>query len=210
MSLSQTIKVILVFLLLIGLKTSVLAQSYSNALHVGLDAYSYKGDLGRAYHKWSGGIRLGASFNKKKRVNGIINFSYGLLTGQSTERLLENELGKKPNTFFNTSILALNVNVCINIIKKDHYKIYFGQGVGIIRYIPKDEYGALLQDQFNTRADGESFANISFSLPTRLGGTYLFENGFGVNAEIGFMNTVTDYLDNVSQFGTNEGNDNIM
>ncbi len=61
----------------------------------------------------------------------------------------------------------------------------------------------------NSRAPGESAPNLTVILPTNIGAYYFLENDFGFHFKIGIMNTLTDYLDNISTFGNPDNNDNI-
>ncbi|MCZ6900504.1 MAG: hypothetical protein O7F74_09725, partial [Bacteroidetes bacterium] len=35
-------------------------------------------------------------------------------------------------------------------------------------------------------------------------------NGFGFGLQTGYLNTTTDFLDNISQWGNKKGNDNVL
>ena len=85
-----------------------------------------------------------------------------------------------------------------------------GRDSVIMHYNPKDEFRHDLRDQNDTRAEGESYGSIAIFLPTKTGAIYFLPNNFGLGFEAGIYNTLTDYLDNVSQWGTKSGNDNAL
>ena len=181
----------------------------SNAkLYLGVGANSYSGDLGNAYSKWTPSFHTGILFNKKKRINGSINLVFGRLTGQTLDQIQDPDI--TPNDFFNTSFFSVNYDLQINLVKTEQWKLYLSQGVGFMFYTPKDENSNSLIDQPDTRPPGESYSSISVILPTKIGAFYFINTKFGVGAEVALNNPLTDYLDNISEWGTNDGNDNYM
>ena len=178
-------------------------------LHLGTSANSYRGDLG-SFEKWTIGFHAGLLLNRKKRLNGSFQFGFGKVTGQTIDEDYPGDPDKTPNTFFRTNFITVNYELHYNFIKNEQMRFYLGQGFGIIHYTPKDDAGDKLQDQDNTRAEGESYGNISVILPTKLGYIYILPNKIGLGFEAGIYNTLTDYIDNISQWGTKSGNDNIL
>lgn len=88
--------------------------------------------------------------------------------------------------------------------------IYISQGLGLIRYEPKDENNEPLQKKFDTRASNETYNNVSLMLPTQAGINYILKNGYGVGLQAGWLNPQTDYIDNISQWGNRQKNDNTF
>lgn len=201
---------LLVFFIALHIE-SVLAQEKTTMpiLQLGISPNAYKGDLG-SFEKWTIGYHVGLLLNKKKRLNGSFQIAFGNITGQTDDLNYPGDPAKTPNTFFKTNFVTINYELQYNIIKNEVMKLYLGQGFGIIHYTPKDEFGNKLQDQNNTRAEGESYGNISIILPTKLGYIYFLPNRMGLGIEAGFYNTMTDYLDNISDWGTKSGKDNIL
>ena len=87
--------------------------------------------------------------------------------------------------------------------------LYASAGLGIYNYTPKTELGEDLADLLSTRAPDEQYGRVSFMLPVGIGAVYILKNGYGIGAQASFLNTQTDYLDNISLLGRQGGNDNV-
>lgn len=194
--------------LLVGHDSS--AQQPVSFLYGGFSMNKYTGDLQTSNPKYTGSIFLGLKLNRKKRLNGNFEVSYGTITGQNSSYLFEGDEQAAPNLFFTSSIFTLQYNLHINILKKEHYLFYVSQGFGIIRYQPQDEWERNLLDNFNTRAPNETYSNTSAMLPTNLGFIYLLPNHWGLGLQGGYLNPLTDYLDNIGQWGNKKGSDNVL
>jgi hypothetical protein len=189
---------------------SVRAQTEKTLLQLGVGGNAYRGDLGGNYKKWKATFHAGLRFNRSKRLNGSFQLAVGSLTGQTSDPEYPGEPDKTPNLHFKTSILSVNYELHYNIIKTDKVIWYAGQGFGIMHYNPKDEFGNALRERNDTRAEGESYGSITVVLPTKMGAIYFLPNALGLGAEAGFYNTLTDYLDNISEWGTKSGRDNAL
>jgi hypothetical protein len=195
--------------LLLLLPIAVFAQQAKMYMHSGIAMNSYKGDLG-TYDKYTGGFQLGIQLNKKKRLNGAFNLGFGRITDDDPSIQPSGLSGvAEPNNFFKTNFIYLNYDLHINIIKKQNLIVYISQGIGFMRFTPKNNEGESLQDQQDTRELGESYRNSALMLPTSMGVIYFLPNNFGLSLQSGIYNTSTDYLDNISAFG-DAGNDNIL
>jgi opacity protein-like surface antigen len=181
-------------------------------LEIGIGPTAYRGDLSNGYRKWASAVHVGLKFNRKRRLNGHLNVAFGTVTGQNAGYAFtgESETTPTPNRFFRTSFVSVNYDLQVNLLKTPRWIVYASQGVGFMRFNPKDEFGNPLQDQLNTRTAGESYGNIAVMLPTQAGALYLLPNGYGVGIQGGFANPLTDYLDNISQWGNRNGGDNML
>lgn len=185
------------------------AQKAEKYLFAGTNICSYKGDMG-TFEQWNAGIQSGIQFNKKKKINGAVHLTFGAISDQKAVR--ENtQLSQvtQPNYYFKSSFFSINYEIHYNIIKNEKWTIYLGQGIGFIKYTPKDEFGEKLEDQPFTRAEQEGFSSSSLMLPSSLGVIYYLPNGLGLGLQSVFKNPLTDYLDNISELGSS-GNDNIL
>ncbi|HXA02946.1 MAG TPA: hypothetical protein VNW99_13210, partial [Cytophagaceae bacterium] len=174
-----------------------------------------KGDLNHSYEKFSSCFYLNLHFRKNdRRVNPYIGLMIGSVTGQNPNYsfALSDTAAPTPtpNKFFKTSLLSVNFGFLINIIKKENFNLYIGQGLGLMRLNPKDADNKPLADQFNTRANNETFNNFTFMLPTYAGMTYRFKNDYRVGFQAGWLNPTTDYIDNISVWGDRQKKDNIL
>lgn len=187
-------------------------QRKKKEIHFGLGPASYSGDLGNAYSGSSLMVNFGLKLNKEKKLNGNIKVSIGRVTGQELDYTTTDNSGAvaTPNTFFKSTFFGLNYEVQYNLIDKDKIKVYLSQGIGLFRFEPRDQSGQSLVDQTDTRPLGETYRNLTIQLPTQIGAKYYLPNDFGVGVQVGFVNPITDHLDNLGVWGNKNGNDNIL
>lgn len=196
-------------ILLLLTSSTLYAQTAEKYLLVGANMNSYKGDMG-SFDQWNGGLQLGVRFNKKKRLNGSIHLIFGAISDQQAA-LEPNQQSQfvGPNNYFKSNFFSINYEAHYNLIKSSKWLVYIGQGIGFIRYTPKDEFGQKLEEQPLTRAEQETYRSTSLMLPTSIGATYFLSNGMGLALQTTLSNPLTDYLDNISELGSS-GNDNIL
>lgn len=196
-------------LLFITIILTVSAQDKSIFIHSGFNIYSYIGDMG-AFDNVGGGFQLGIHFNKKERLNGAFNLGIGQISDDDPTIVPPQNIGSRsPNTYFKTNFFFVNYDLQYNLIKKEQFILFLSQGIGFMRFNPLDDNRESLIEQEFTRAEDEDYRNSAFILPTSLGLTYLFSNQTGLSMKVGLMNTTTDYLDNISEFGDTRG-DNVL
>jgi hypothetical protein len=181
-------------------------------IELGLSGNASKTDLATSYQRWTPGMHLNLQLYQKKRFNGSFNISYGSVISQNlrpdyVEEMAENAA---PVNYVNTSFFTINYGLQLNLLKKERYRLFVGQGVGVIKIYPKDIEGNNLAQASRTRASNESYSNVSIFLPTQLGFNYFLNNGYGLGLTATWLNPATDYVDNLSQLGTKAGNDNIL
>jgi hypothetical protein len=175
--------------------------------YTGIGGVSYMGDLENSYARWGGMFHIGVQTYHKRRINPRFEAFYGTISGQNSLYTFTNE---NPNKFFQTHLFGINANIQLTILQKKTYSIYLSQGLGMAGFTVYDKNGVDLATQAKTRALGEVIPSTTLFLPTNIGGMVFFQNQFGLGIEIGLLNTMTDYLDNIAKFGTNTGNDNVM
>ncbi len=181
-------------------------------LEIGVTANAYRGDLSTENPKWSSAFHAGLKLNFKKRLNSHLNIGIGTLTGENLNYKVAMEISPEPtpNTFFKTSFVTVNYDLQVHLLKYKGLMVYLSQGFGIIRYEPKNVENNKLLNNFSTRASNESYSNVSVVLPTQAGVNYIFNNGYGVGLQAGWLNSQTDYLDNISQWGNRSKKDNAL
>ncbi len=181
-------------------------------ISLGFSSLAYRGDLGRNFSKWTGGFYAGLQFNTHKKFSGSLNLLAGSISGQDTSPVfdVEAESGRTPNTYFNTSITSVYYQLLWHVYNGERFRIFVGQGVGLVRYEPKNEEGVSFANQNNTRAANEAYGTLTVLAPTSLGAAWKFKNNFGLAYRLNLLNTATDYLDNISQLGTQAGGDNVL
>ena len=196
-------------IVLIFITFSSFGQETPPFFQAGVSANSYNGELGN-YDNWSAGFQVGILFNKKKKLNGAFTLGLGSTAGEDgTFGFQGNANTPAPNNFVKTHFLFLNYDLRFNIIKNQNWIVYISQGIGFMRFTPEDEFGEGLETQDQTRQPDETYRNLSIMLPTSLGAIYFLPNKFGISFQFGLLNTGTDYLDNISEFGES-GNDNML
>jgi hypothetical protein len=187
-------------------------KQVSRFLEIGVSANAYRGDLGIANPKWSSAFQAGLKLNFKKRFNSHFNIAIGNITGQNPEYRFENTdtIAATPNLFFKTNFVAANYDLQVHLLKYKGIMVFVSQGIGLIRYEPKDANNQSLGDNFDSRVANETYGNISLLWPTQAGVNYIFNNGYGVGLQAGWLNPQTDYLDNISQWGNRKKKDNTL
>jgi hypothetical protein len=188
------------------------AKKVSRFLEIGVSANAYRGDLGITNSKWSSAFQAGLKLNFKKRLNSHFNLAIGSVTGQNPEYSFQttDSTAATPNLFFKTNFIAANYDLQIHLLKYKGMMVYVSQGIGLIRYVPKDAENQSLSDNFDSRVANETYGNVSLFLPTQAGVNYVFNNGYGVGLQAGWLNPQTDYLDNISQWGNRKKKDNAF
>ncbi|MCS6796122.1 MAG: hypothetical protein RMJ97_10215 [Raineya sp.] len=175
---------------------------------IGVSGNAYKGDLAQRYELFSSALHLGLKFAKKKRWNAHLNIGIGSVRGQNYA--YEFDENSRPNQFFRSNIFTFQIDLQYNFIRKKRWIAYFSQGLGLMRYMPKNENGERLQNILTSRPTGEIYGNITTILPTSIGGIFLLKNGYGLGFQLSWLRPTTDYLDNISAWGKTAGNDKIF
>jgi hypothetical protein len=175
-------------------------------LGLGTSMIAYSGELGN-YKSFSAMFHGRLMQMRNRWLNPAIELGGGKLIGSNVRYISETGT---PNRSFNTSFFHLTALIQLNIIKKPHQRLYVSQGIGMMRFNPKDDRNKLLLNQPETRAADESYSNFTLLLPTAIGGAYHFPNHLGIGMEIGLMNVQSDYLDNISQLGDAAQKDNVL
>jgi hypothetical protein len=181
----------------------------SKLVSAGVIMQAYRGDLSSSYDNFSGAFQASLILNKKEKWNGGFNLTIGTLTGQKLSGIPVSG-SPQPNNFFKTSTISIHYDLRYNFISNDQWKAYLSLGFGLLRFNPKDQSDNNLQDLIDTRASNETYGNVTAMIPTQIGAMYFLRNGFGFNFQIGFMNSLTDYLDNISTLGELSGGDNAL
>ncbi|CAN5242755.1 hypothetical protein BH23BAC1_BH23BAC1_13010 [soil metagenome] len=188
------------------------AQEIGSFLQLGTSANAYRGDLQNTFDKWSSSFHAGIQLNNKHRFNGSFGISIGSITGQNLNPEFQpyESTRIRPNKFFRSSVFTAQYNLHLNLLKTREWIIYLSQGFGLVRFNPKDEFNNPLLDVIDSRAANEAYSNVAIMFPTQAGVMYLLKNDFAFGIQAGLLNTMTDYLDNISELGTRSGNDNIL
>jgi hypothetical protein len=188
-------------------------RQVSKYFEIGIGPNAYKGDLSGSYQKFSSSFHLGIMFKNDKRLNSHFGLMIGNITGQNPHLSFPVDTtmpAPTPNKVFKTTLFSVNYDLMIKLIKKENFTLYISQGIGVLRFNPKDENNENLSDQFNSRAENETFNNFTIMLPTNIGAMYTLKNNYGFGFQMGWLNSQSDYLDNISMWGSREKKDNVF
>ncbi len=179
-------------------------------LEVGGSMNAYKGDLSPSYQKWSSAFHIGVVSFAGRWLNPTASLSIGNLTGQQTDY---NYLAppSKANTFFKTNFAQLSLGARLNAIKSDYLTVYVQPNLSVMRFTPRDIRNQKLADQAETRALGETLPSTALAFPINIGAMYRFKaSDIGIGAEVGLLNPMTKYLDNIGEYGNGNSDNSIQ
>lgn len=178
---------------------------------LGTSAVAYKGSLSSAYVRWTPAFHFGVQFQRKRLLNGRVLFSLGQFIGEGRDYALP--VGSSENLVpvnrFKTNFISLAYELQVLLFEYKSLRITASQGIGLFRYIPRDWDDNILSERDRTRNLGESYGSITLSFPTQFGVTYLFPNQMGISFQAGWYNTISNYLDNMSELANNNQGDNV-
>jgi hypothetical protein len=168
-----------------------------------------KTDLAPKYQKPGTNFSAVFQFNKNKRFNLSFWLNIGQIQSEDRTVAFLDQSEFQINSFASTNYQSVHVEPSFHLLKKENWGVFVAQGFGFLRFEVYDQDNNNLANLPNSRAPGETATSLSVILPTSLGGYYFLENGFGIHFKMSLMNTLTDYLDNISTFGNPDNNDNV-
>jgi len=180
-------------------------------LVVGASALAYKGSLQESYARWTPGFQVGIKFEKRKLVNGMLSATFGKLIGENRNYQKPSKFGDEiqPVSKFQTTFFSLQYEAQVLLLTYHGFRIFASQGIGLFRFTPQDWDGNSLFEKDRTRNKGESFSKNAIQFPTQIGFQYWFPNQMGFGFQAGWFNTLTKFIDNMSDLSTNEISDNV-
>ncbi len=198
------------FALLYFSSDTLVAQEKSGKeyLSLGLNMNTYSGDLGR-YEKWTSSAQGGIILQHSTKWSSLFAAGVGYIIGDDMD-FVPISPGIQTNRFFRTTFLSFHYEARYNVLVKRSWEFFLSQGIGVMRYTPRDGQGSILQNQENTRPQGETYGNLTLMLPTGAGAVYTLPNQWQGMVQIYFFNTQTPFLDNIDTAGTRDRNDNIL
>jgi hypothetical protein len=202
----------LLILLSVLLAFSALGQdsTFTKFAGISFGSSTPKTDLEPTYKK--AGIQASAfmQFTPNRWLNIGLWFSAGEVQSENREVRFFDQSEFQINDFARTNYQSLHVEPSFHIIKKSNYSLYLAQGFGFMRFAVYDSDNRNLANQLSSRSQGEDYSVLTVLLPTSLNAYYFFPNDFGIHVRTGFLNPQTDYLDNISNFGNPNNNDNLF
>ncbi|MCS7076649.1 MAG: hypothetical protein NZ455_08070 [Bacteroidia bacterium] len=168
---------------------------------------TYQGDLNKTWEKFNLGFNLNLQFEKRKKIMPQINLTSGTVTGQDPKF---NSKKDKYNSFVRTSFTGLDLRLLYRFTPKQKGTFYLGLGSGILFFNPKDINDRSLLEDKTSRAENETYSNVSFILPSLVGYRYYINPYTNLYFEAVSFNPQTKYLDNINRLGSHKKNDRLF
>jgi hypothetical protein len=169
-----------------------------------------KTDLEPSYKKAGTQVSAFLQFTPNRWLNVGFWLNVGEVQSENREVRFFDQSDFQINDFAKTNYQSLHVEPSIHLIKKTNYSVYLSQGFGFLRFTVFDRDNNNLANNLNSRDQAEDYSNFTVLLPTTLNAFYFLPNDFGFHLRTGWLNPQTDYLDNISNFGNPENNDNLF
>lgn len=178
-------------------------------LGIGLFMVTPQGDLshGEANVRLTSGANLSLQFASSKLISPQINAGFGRVVSQ--DRDIPAVEGVQPNKFAETPFFYVDFRLRAKFLREKVVNPYFGLGIGMLNFSPRDADGNALIDNTDTRADGETYGNMTVSFPITVGSEVRLSEIVRLSAEYVFRPTGSDYLDNVGLLGQVKGKDKL-
>ncbi|MEL7531079.1 MAG: LysM peptidoglycan-binding domain-containing protein [Bacteroidota bacterium] len=180
---------------------------------VGMMGISYAGDLtvdDGSFQRFSPGGHLAVQFAGAKKLRPALIAGYGGFREQIDVFPGLIPPGIEPNTFVETNFFFADFRLQYYFFQKSRLSPYLAAGVGMLSFSPQDQDGNFLGENIFTRQEGESYNTTIASFPITLG--FNLDVNEVISLSLGYTHrfTPSDYLDNIGQLGTKDGNDIIQ
>ncbi len=201
------------FLVLLLWNLQGIGQSASQKplrLGMGFMGAAYNGDLttnGDALHRFYPGFNFTLQFASEKLIGPQLNTGFGRFVTQ--DRDIAAVDGIQPNTFVDTRFFHVDFRLKARFLRETAFHPYVSAGLGLLGYTPRDVDGNNLLDNLSTRNEGETYGSITASFPLSMGFEVEMSPLVMLGAEYTYRPTTSDYLDNISQLGSQDGNDKL-
>jgi hypothetical protein len=183
--------------------------AYKN-IGLGIGLNLSRTDLSETYQKPTSSFVAYLQFAKQRKLTSAIYLSFGQSISENSAVKFLDQSEFDINSFSLTNYQSVHFEGIYNVLRHDGFTISVAQGFGFMRYNVYDENDILLANVLNSRAQGETYSGFSILLPTSITFSYTLKNEYGIQGRLGIQNTLTDYLDNISIFGDESNNDNII
>lgn len=194
----------LAFIFLTFIAFNVHAQTWEVGGFAG--GAGYMGDLNPNNPIKISGIAAGAYV--KRNFNGYLaaklSYTYGTIA--AADSTSNNQQFRDRNLSFRTRLNEVSLTGEFNFmeyvpsVSENMYTPYIYAGIGITNYNPQANYQGQTYDLRPLMTEGQSAAykNSTISVPYGVGIKYNIAGRLTLAADIGYRNTYTDYLDDVS------------
>lgn len=163
------------------------------------------------------GIDLSLGRDAERWILPEFHVGYGKFVSQNSDirpvlvEQADHDTLIRPNSYAETTFLYGDFNLRINLIKRwNLFRPYVSAGIGGLAFFPRAKDGVLLFRKRSTRAPGEpNYGTLSASFPVSAGVDLHLSRFLSVNMAYVYRFNSTDYLDNIGQLGTLDGNDQL-
>ena len=206
----QKIGFSIVFLILLT-TSSLKAQEWEFGMNVG--SMGYIGDLNR-----NNPLKFtnpGVSVNVRYAFTPFSGLKLGLTQGsiQANDANSSQAFEKARNLSFSSNITELSLNYEYYFFpfspgsNKERFTPYIFFGVAGFMFDPKAEFNGETyflrelgtEGQGTTLNSSAKYSNLNVAIPFGIGAKYNFVDNFNLGFELGYRNTFTDYLDDISK-----------
>ena len=181
----------------------------TKSLKISTLAIASKGDVASTYNKWNIGSQWTLMLNQQRRFSGSFSLFFGSTSQQKRNYEISNST-ITPTNYVKCKLSGLYYDLQLRLINKQKVSLSIAQGIGLLRFIPLDEYGNKLIDQYESREEFESYETVSTIFPRRIILQYKFLPFLSASYSLSSLSPSTDYIDNVSNLGTQKGNDKVI
>jgi hypothetical protein len=180
-------------------------------LVLGLNSVAYRGSLQSSYSRWTPAYQIGIRLEKKRILNGMASLTFGSFIGEDREYKIPSKANQtlSPVSRFKTSFVGIGYEVQILLFKYHGLRLFASQGIGLFRFSVKDWDGNNLSAKDKTRDRGETYSENVLNLPLQLGFQYRFPNDMALGMQAGWLNPLSNYLDNMDALSNNTNSDNV-
>jgi len=201
--------------LLLSLSQPVQAQRYLS-LSVGTGISYYYGDLADRFTNLfiRPGVNVGASYYVNPFVRTKMNFMYTTIGSADSAA---NEIERiNRNLHFRSTLMEFSGMVYWEILQDKNYKYYWRKkphftpyvftGISLFKFNPRAQLNGEWHDlqplgtegQYLSGPGEEPYSLWEIAIPIGVGASYRFMQWLGVEFEMAYRKTFTDYLDDVS------------
>lgn len=181
-------------------------------LGLGLTASSYIGDFTRDIadlYRIHPGANLSMQTTGPASIQLQANAGFGKFTEQMDGKApwFSSDANAAPNRFVETSFYYADLRLKYRFLRHKRIQPYLALGAGVLVFTPRDESGKLLREMPHTRNTGETYNTAIPQLPGVVGLQVQISTLVSASFDYTYRLTPTDYLDNVGQWGSRQGND---
>ena len=209
-------RLVILLCLLLGIQLPASLAQRSHAISGGLGTAYYYGDLTDKFNNSL--IRLSYQLNYQRYLSPWFSLRFGLTHSQigASDAQATNPAKQARNLHFRSPLTELSAVGVIELPDKNfnhlwkdktHLTPYLFGGIALFTFKPMAFFQGRWYELQPFGTEGQHIGNsqyprpyslLQISIPFGIGLSYRFRPGLGLNLEVGYRKTFTDYLDDVS------------